>query len=166
MTRDHWVEVELGDDVPRDRPLWLVAHGWIHPTDSSINVAIGQGQHAQPQGLVLEVPTADGGWTVARPDLGFPAGKNKTILVDLDGIFRPGVPPALPAADEPGDLLGFARRRRRRCPRSPLKIAAARPAIGRAAAPRLFADDPGRRQLARAAATTTRSPAPASAGAT
>ncbi len=92
ITRDHWVEVELGDEVPRDRPLWLVAHGWIHPTDSSINVAIGQGKRAQPQGLVLEVPTADGNWTVARPDLGFPAGKNKTILIDLTGVFHSGGP--------------------------------------------------------------------------
>jgi tetratricopeptide (TPR) repeat protein len=91
ITRDHWVEVELGEDVPRDRPLWLVAHGWIHPTDSSINVAIGQGRGPKPQGLVLEVPRADGNWTVARPDLGFPAGKNKTILVDLNGIFTEGM---------------------------------------------------------------------------
>ena len=90
VTKDHWVEAELSDDVPWDRPLRLVAHGWIHPTDSSINVAISQGHHMQPQGLVLEVPTADGAWRVARSDLGFPAGKNKTILVDLDGVFRPG----------------------------------------------------------------------------
>jgi tetratricopeptide (TPR) repeat protein len=92
VTRDHWVEAEIGEDVPRDKPLVLVAHGWIHPTDSSINVAIGQGKHPAPQGLVLEVPTPDGKWTVARPDLGFPSGKNKTILVDLDRIFRPGAP--------------------------------------------------------------------------
>ncbi len=89
ITRDHWVEVELLDQVPRDQPLWLVAHGWIHPTDSSINVAIGQGRAVKPQGLVLEVPSASGGWAPARPDLGFPAGKNKTILVDLNGIFPP-----------------------------------------------------------------------------
>ncbi len=89
ITRDHWVELELGDDVPRDRPIWLVAHGWIHPTDSSINVAISQGRGTTPQGLVLEVPAPDGSWIVARPDLGFPAGKNKTILVDLSGIFPP-----------------------------------------------------------------------------
>ncbi|MDR3617730.1 MAG: FG-GAP-like repeat-containing protein [Paludisphaera borealis] len=93
VTRDHWVEVEIGDDVPRDRPLKLVAYGWIHPTDSSINVAIGQGTEIKPQGLILEVPTPDGGgWKVARDDLGFPAGKNKTILVDLDGLFAPGAP--------------------------------------------------------------------------
>ncbi len=92
VTRDHWVEVEIGDDVPRDRPLYLVAQGWIHPTDSSINVALAQGSHEPPRGLSLEIATADGKWTVARPDLGFPAGKNKTILIDLDGVFCLGAP--------------------------------------------------------------------------
>ena len=30
----------------------------------------------------------DGGeWVVIYPDLGFPAGKNKTVLVDLTGAF-------------------------------------------------------------------------------
>jgi hypothetical protein len=90
ITRDHWVEVELGADIPLDKPLWLVAHGWIHPTDSSINVAIAQGRAPKPQGLMLEVPAANTGWSVVRPDLGFPAGKNKTILIDLNGIFREG----------------------------------------------------------------------------
>jgi len=92
VTRDHWVEVEIGDDAPTDRKLVLIAEGWIHPTDSSINVALGQGTHEPPKGLTLEIPTAEGTWMVVRDDLGFPAGKNKTILVDLDGVFRPGAP--------------------------------------------------------------------------
>ena len=92
VTRDHWVEVEVGDDVPRDAKLLLVAQGWIHPTDSSLNVAIGQGGRIHPKGLSLEVPAADGTWKVARDDLGFPAGKNKTIVVDLDGLFPPAGP--------------------------------------------------------------------------
>ena len=92
VTGDHWVEVDVGGPAPEDRKLVLVAEGWIHPTDSSINVALGQGRHEAPKGLSLEVPTADGGWIVARDDLGFPAGKFKTILVDLDGVFQPGAP--------------------------------------------------------------------------
>ncbi len=91
ITRDHFVEIAL-DDAPPDRPLLLVANGWIHPTDSSINVAVGQGLSAPPRGLSLEVPDGRGGWVVARPNLGFPEGKNKTILVPLDGVFRPGTP--------------------------------------------------------------------------
>ena len=43
VTRDHYVEVDLGDDVPANGPLYLIAKGWLHPSDSSINVAISQG---------------------------------------------------------------------------------------------------------------------------
>jgi hypothetical protein len=91
ITRDHWVEVDLGDDAPKEGPLWLVATGFVHPTDSSVNYAIEQGTHDKPRGLALEVPDGEGGWKVGRPALGFPAGKNKTILIRLDGITGPGV---------------------------------------------------------------------------
>jgi len=40
VTRDHWVEIDLGDDAPREGPVLLVARGWLHPTNSSINVAL------------------------------------------------------------------------------------------------------------------------------
>src|SRR6185369_8554600 len=71
--------------------VWLLAHGWIHPTDSSINVAISQGSHPPLSPLVLEVPDGKGGWKVGRPALGFPAGKNKTVMIRLDGITGKGV---------------------------------------------------------------------------
>lgn len=91
VTREHYVEVEVGDEVPREEPLWLVGQGWIHPTDSSINVSLGQGSHPSPQGLSLHV--FDGiDWRVAHPDLGFPAGKRKTVLIDLSGVFPRDVP--------------------------------------------------------------------------
>jgi hypothetical protein len=67
-----------------------VANGWIYPTDSSINVAIGQ-QNLQPHGLSLEAQDERGVWKVISPDLGFPAGKNKTILVDLRPIALAGI---------------------------------------------------------------------------
>jgi hypothetical protein len=92
VTREHYVDLDLGEDVPSSGPLWLLASGWIHPTDSSINVAMSQGQHASPQSLRLEVPDGQGGWVVARSDLGFPAGKTKTIMLDLQGIWRPNTP--------------------------------------------------------------------------
>ncbi|HEV3142470.1 MAG TPA: FG-GAP-like repeat-containing protein, partial [Gemmataceae bacterium] len=91
ITRDHWVEMDLGDDAPKQGPLWLLATGWIHPTDSSINMSISQGRHEAPLPLVLEVPDEHGGWKAGRPALGFPAGKNKTMMIRLDGIEGPGV---------------------------------------------------------------------------
>jgi len=92
VTRNHYVEIDLGQAVPSTGPLWLLASGWIRPTDSSINVAISQGRHAPPQSLRLEVPDGQGGWVVAKSDLGFPAGKTKTILIDIQGVWHPDTP--------------------------------------------------------------------------
>jgi tetratricopeptide (TPR) repeat protein len=92
LTRDHYVELELPDDAPANGPLWLIGHGWMHPTDSSINEAIGQGHHERARGLSLEVPDGNGGWTVARAGLGIPAGREKTVLVDLENIFKDNAP--------------------------------------------------------------------------
>ena len=91
IAEDHFVEFDLGAEIPRDTPSWLVANGWIYPTDSSINVAIGQGTRIQPRGLALEAQDEAGRWVVVSPDLGFPAGKNKTILIDLGQVNAAGV---------------------------------------------------------------------------
>lgn len=92
ITRDHYVEIDLGEDARQSGPLFLIAHGWMHPTDSSINVAISQGQNYKPAPLSLEVPDGRGGWVVARPNLGFPAGRKKISLIDLTNVFRPNTP--------------------------------------------------------------------------
>ncbi len=92
VTRDHYVEVDLGQDVPQDGPLYLLAHGSVYPTDSSINVAMTQGQRWRAHGLSLEVPDGHGGWVVANDNLGFPAGRKKICLIDLTHAFRPGTP--------------------------------------------------------------------------
>jgi Tfp pilus assembly protein PilF len=92
VTRDHYVEVDLGEDVPVRGPLYLIARGWLHPSDSSVNVAISQGKHEQARALSLEVPDGRGGWVVAHSNLGFPAGRKKICLLDLTNIFRPGTP--------------------------------------------------------------------------
>ena len=106
VTREHFVEVTLPDAAPRHGPLWLVAQGWIHPTDSSINVAIGQGRHERPRGLRLAVADRTGRFRTVRENLGFPAGKDKTVLIDLAGVFAGDGPRRLRLIDEYGDLLG------------------------------------------------------------
>ena len=92
ITRDHYVELDLGADAPVSGPIWLIANGWMHPTDSSINVAISQGQQEQAKPLSLEIPDGKGGWQVVRPNMGFPAGRNKICLFDLTDVFKPGIP--------------------------------------------------------------------------
>jgi tetratricopeptide (TPR) repeat protein len=84
IAEPHYVEIDLpAEGRLKAAPAVLLAYGWIYPTDSSINVAIGQGSAVRPEGLSLEAQYADGRWVVVNPDLGFPAGKNKTIVIDL-----------------------------------------------------------------------------------
>jgi Tfp pilus assembly protein PilF len=86
VAKEHRLELSLGDWAT-GTPVWLVAEGWTHPTDSSLNVAIGQGDHPRPSGLRLEVADGHGGWKQIAADAGFPAGKAKTLLLDLTDRF-------------------------------------------------------------------------------
>ena len=92
LTRDHYVEVDLGDDAPTSGPLYLIAHGSIHDTESSLNVALTQGPRWRAKAMSVEVPDGQGGWKVAQENLGFPAGRKKTVLFNLTDIFVPGTP--------------------------------------------------------------------------
>ncbi len=92
ITRDHYLEVDLGDDAPKSGPLYLIAQGSIHDTESSVNVAITQGNRWRAHGLSVEVPDGHGGWVTAQDNLGFPAGRKKTILFNLTNTFRAGTP--------------------------------------------------------------------------
>lgn len=92
ITRDHYLEIDLGENAPKTGPLYLIAHGSIHDTESSVNVAITQGSRWRAYGLSLEVPDGRGGWETAQDNLGFPAGRKKTILFNLTNVFHPGTP--------------------------------------------------------------------------
>jgi tetratricopeptide (TPR) repeat protein len=92
IAQDHFVEFELPDGSVGLKPdttaatagrTVLIAQGWVYPTDSSINVAIGQRRTAQARGLSLEAQDASGAWRTVDADLGFPAGKNKAMVIDL-----------------------------------------------------------------------------------
>ncbi len=92
VTRDHYLEIDLGEGAPKRGPLYLIAQGSIHDTESSVNVAITQGDRWRAHGLSVEVPDGKGGWITAQDNLGFPAGRKKTILFNLTNVFRPGTP--------------------------------------------------------------------------
>ncbi|MEO5817827.1 MAG: FG-GAP-like repeat-containing protein [Gemmatimonadaceae bacterium] len=65
----------------------LYLRGWIYPTDASINVALSQQKALSPAPPSLEVRDAQGHWRTVYPSIGFPSGKDKTIIVDLAGKF-------------------------------------------------------------------------------
>ncbi|MCS7465434.1 tetratricopeptide repeat protein [Stieleria sp. ICT_E10.1] len=84
LTTEHWIEFSFPRDALNGGEILLVGHGWIYPTDSSLNVAISQNASLRPHGLVLEQLMADGSWKRLRDDLGFPAGKHKDMIIVLD----------------------------------------------------------------------------------
>ena len=71
----------------------LYLTGWIFYADTSISVSLSQGSRPEkPSGPTLEVPDGHGGWRVAMPSMGYPAGKTKTVPVDLTGLLDPADP--------------------------------------------------------------------------
>ncbi|MFO0428816.1 MAG: FG-GAP-like repeat-containing protein [Planctomyces sp.] len=87
LTEPHFIELALGA-LQNPEKITLFLTGWIFPTDTSINVALGQSQTiAGPRPPSLQVPDGDGQWKEVMPFMGFPGGKTKTIAVDLSGLF-------------------------------------------------------------------------------
>ncbi len=68
-------------------PLTLFLSGWIFPTDTSINVALFQNPSINPRFPSVSVKDEAGLWHTVIEMIGLPAGKNKTITVDLTGKF-------------------------------------------------------------------------------
>ena len=63
-------------------PVRLHLDGWIFPADASLNLAVAQRDDYPYLPARLEVETADG-WQTLVENMGFPAGKTKTTVVDL-----------------------------------------------------------------------------------
>ncbi|MCB1057379.1 MAG: VCBS repeat-containing protein [Acidobacteria bacterium] len=64
-----------------ETPVRLHLDGWIFPADASLNLALAQRTGPQPFPPRLEVEV-DGGWRVLMAQMGFPAGKTKTMVID------------------------------------------------------------------------------------
>ena len=86
VVEPHAIILDLGD-VPNDVPVTLFLSGWIFPTDTSINVALFQNPEINPSFPSVSVKDETGKWKTVIDMIGLPAGKNKTITVDLTGKF-------------------------------------------------------------------------------
>ena len=86
LTQMHDLVLDFGRLAAMDS-VFLFLTGWIYPTDASINLALAQSAAIQVVPLQVQVKDAAGRWRTVIPDLGFPAGKNKTVIADLTGKF-------------------------------------------------------------------------------
>jgi len=86
VTEMHDLVLDFGRLAGMDS-VFLFLTGWIYPTDASINLALAQSHAMRVVPVHLQVKDAAGRWRTVIPDLGFPAGKNKTVIADLTGKF-------------------------------------------------------------------------------
>ncbi len=83
LTEEHFLELDLGE-LQQPKTITLFLTGWMFPTDTSLNVGIGQNPNVSlPRPPFLLVPNAQGEWREAISSIGFPGGKTKTIAVDV-----------------------------------------------------------------------------------
>jgi len=88
LATPHWLELEF-EPVPGATRLRLVCTGWFFWTDASVNVASARTPGVAFVPPTLSVPGPDGEWRVVGPPLGFPAGKSKTMVIELgDALDR------------------------------------------------------------------------------
>ncbi len=73
--------------LPQTDHLFLFLNGWIFPTDASINLALSQGENEKVVAPYLQVINGSGAWETVIFNLGFPQGKDKTVIADLSGKF-------------------------------------------------------------------------------
>jgi tetratricopeptide (TPR) repeat protein len=74
-------------DINTSGRLFLFMNGWIFPTDASINVAISQSDDIKVIPPLIQVMNKKGVWETVISNLGFPMGKDKTVVADLTGKF-------------------------------------------------------------------------------
>ena len=94
LVPEYFLELDLGDlpvaNEDAATTVQLVMTGWMFPTDTSINIAISQNKElsgSRPPSIWMprvntDVPSQTD-WVEVVPNMGFPGGKTKTIVVDV-----------------------------------------------------------------------------------
>jgi hypothetical protein len=81
----HHLDLDFGNAAPENRAV-LILNGWVDWADGSTFMAASQA-HEDLVLPYLQVKDARGQWQTVIEDMGIPAGKPKTISVDLTGKF-------------------------------------------------------------------------------
>ncbi|MGQ0553392.1 MAG: FG-GAP-like repeat-containing protein [Planctomycetota bacterium] len=92
---DPWtIEIALAE-TPAQRAalqaaprLRLLLTGWFQWSDASVNLAAARHPEIAFEPPRLWVPDGAGGWITTGPPIGFPAGKTKSMVVDVTDLVR------------------------------------------------------------------------------
>ena len=86
LAKPHTLELSFDPEQLADAKLLrLVCTGWFLWSDASINMAAARTPGVDFIPPILQVPdaNAEGGWRAVGPPVGFPAGKRKTMVLDV-----------------------------------------------------------------------------------
>jgi Flp pilus assembly protein TadD len=89
VTEMHDLILDPGE-IGKSKNLLLFLNGWIFPTDASINVALSQSADLKVVRPIVQVINKKGEWETVIENLGFPMGKDKTVITDLSSKFLSG----------------------------------------------------------------------------
>ncbi|HTD65994.1 MAG TPA: FG-GAP-like repeat-containing protein, partial [Candidatus Limnocylindria bacterium] len=89
LAEPHGVVLDFGP-LDTSKPLVLAMNGWLRFGGGMANIAASQDPSLPFPFPTLEVEVAPGIWKAVDVTVGAPAGKTKTILVDLEGKLEPG----------------------------------------------------------------------------
>jgi len=93
LTPIHATELTFDAETVRaGGDLRLFMTGWFYWTNASVNMATARTPGVEFMPPVLQVPDGDGGWRDLGPPVGFPAGKTKTMVIDIAGALDPDDP--------------------------------------------------------------------------
>lgn len=89
ITETHDLILDPGA-IGQNKNLFIFLNGWIFPTDASINIALSQSDDFKLIRPCVQVINKEGKWETVIENLGFPMGKDKTVIADLSGKFLSG----------------------------------------------------------------------------
>ncbi|MSR47991.1 MAG: hypothetical protein EXS13_13185 [Planctomycetes bacterium] len=87
VTRHH-LDLTLPDAVRTAKKVRLLMTGWLLWTDASVNVLASRNGSISFVPPMFSVPDGAGGWRECGPPVGFPAGKTKTMVVDVSELLN------------------------------------------------------------------------------
>lgn len=88
LAEPYWIELAFDAERVRNAPrLRLFCTGWFLWADASVNMASARTPGVEFLPPVLQVQGPQGEWVDAGPPVGFPAGKTKTMVIDVTALL-------------------------------------------------------------------------------
>ncbi len=88
LVTSHWLELTLPESVKSAKKVRLLMSGWLYWTDASVNVLADRNGSIHFVPPLISVPDGNGGWRETGPPVGFPAGKTKTMVLDVTSMLN------------------------------------------------------------------------------